>query len=660
MRWLARDVIGSFSARGFALACGVVAALHPRIGCAQAVDYGALGQIFGEPITTSATGKPQRASDVPADMVIITADDIRRSGADNIPDILQFVTGIDVRRYSFGDAQIAVRGYNQPINARLLVLVDGREVYSQDEGYVAWNAIPVQLGEIRQIEVVRGPNTALFGFNAASGVVNIITFDPLLDNRNEATVRGGTQGYGEGEAVATQHFGSNAGVRVSLGGWTATGFSQPTTVSTPPPRYASFNMDGRWQVAPNVLLSGSGGYTDAQTERNLGIFVPTQDRLSFQRLGLAAATELGEINVDLQRAHSANDYGVAGSDSFSSYIAKAGDLFRLNASNVVRVGVEYRRESDAAAGIGGTISSGLYAANAMWNWQISPALELTAAARVDHLALHFEGDLLDLLGRSLAAYNHATLTAVSFNDGLVWHVTAEDTLRLLLSRGLQLPSLSLYGVQENLFGLTLLGSPDVAPTAVWNAEISYDRALPVLGASAQAAFFVQRNTDLLDSIGRFDVIDGKVYAIAANVGSSNEIGAEFTLRGATDGGFRWNASYRYTSVTNGLDHGLLIQAGTAPELGTPRQVVILGAGYTIGRWELDAQGRGQTKFTDFPNLAGPQPIPGYVTFNARVGFRLTNNFTLAVTSEQFNEQRLLEAGGSYIDRRFIASATLQY
>jgi hypothetical protein len=59
-------------------------------------------------------------------------------------------------------------------------------------------------------------------------------------------------------------------------------------------------------------------------------------------------------------------------------------------------------------------------------------------------------------------------------------------------------------------------------------------------------------------------------------------------------------------------------------------------------------------------LAGPQPIPGYVTFNARVGFRLTNNFTLAVTSEQFNEQRLLEAGGSYIDRRFIASATLQY
>jgi iron complex outermembrane receptor protein len=639
----------------------MVAALHPRIGRAQAVDYGALEQIFGEPITTSATGKPQRASDVPADMVIITADDIRRSGADNIPDILQFVTGIDVRRYSFGDSQIAVRGYDQPINPRLLVLVDGREVYSQDEGYVAWNAIPVQLGEIRQIEVVRGPNTALFGFNAASGVINIITFDPLLDNRNEATVRGGTQGYGEGEAVATQHFGTDAGVRVSLGGWTATGFSQPITVSTPPPRYASFNMDGRWQVSPNVLLSGSGGYTDAQTERDFGIFVPTQNRLSFQRLGVAAATGLGDLNVDLQRNHSVNDYGAAGIDSFLSYIAKASDLLRLNAGNVVRVGFEYRRESDEAAGIGGTISSGLYAANAMWDWQISPALELTAAARVDHLALHFEGHLLELLGRSLTAYDHANLTAVSFNDGLVWHVTAEDTLRLLLSRGLQLPSLSLFGVQENLFGVTLLGSPDLVPTAVWNAEIAYDRALPALGASAQAAVFVQRNTDLLDSLGTgFRVIDGKLVTIAANVGSSNEIGAEFTLRGAADGGFRWNASYRYSSVTNSLNHGVLVDAGTAPHSGTPRHVIILGAGYTIGRWELDTQGRGQTKFTDFQNLLGPQIIPGYVTLNARVGFRLTNNFTLAVTSEQLNEQRLLEAGGSYIDRRFIASATLRY
>ncbi len=104
------------------------AVLHPVAARAQAVDYGTLEQMFGEPITSSVTGKPQRASEVPGDLTIITQDDIRRSGATSIPDVLQWVTGVDVRSYSFGDAQVGLRGYDQALNPRLLVLVDGRQV----------------------------------------------------------------------------------------------------------------------------------------------------------------------------------------------------------------------------------------------------------------------------------------------------------------------------------------------------------------------------------------------------------------------------------------------------------------------------------------------------------------------------------------------------
>jgi len=78
---------------------------------AQSIDYGAAEALFGEPVTASATGKPQRVSDVPANMEIITAEQIRRSGADNLPDILRFVPGLDVRRYGFAAADIGVRGY---------------------------------------------------------------------------------------------------------------------------------------------------------------------------------------------------------------------------------------------------------------------------------------------------------------------------------------------------------------------------------------------------------------------------------------------------------------------------------------------------------------------------------------------------------------------
>ena len=98
------------SARLTAAACLGLLAAAPAV--AQSVDYGTMQQMFGEPVTTSATGSPQRVTDVPADMSIVTQDDIRRSGADNIPDILALVPGIEISRTSFGDAEISVRGYD--------------------------------------------------------------------------------------------------------------------------------------------------------------------------------------------------------------------------------------------------------------------------------------------------------------------------------------------------------------------------------------------------------------------------------------------------------------------------------------------------------------------------------------------------------------------
>jgi outer membrane receptor for ferrienterochelin and colicins len=68
---------------------------------------------------------------------------------------------VDVRRYGLADVEVGIRGYNQPYNPRLLVLVNGRQVYLDDYGHVNWSSIPIQLDEIRQIEVIKGPNSAL-------------------------------------------------------------------------------------------------------------------------------------------------------------------------------------------------------------------------------------------------------------------------------------------------------------------------------------------------------------------------------------------------------------------------------------------------------------------------------------------------------------------
>ena len=136
---------------------------------AQSIDYGSLESLFGEAVTTSATGSPQRSTEVPVDMTIISADDIKRSGAHDLPTLLGRVPGIDVLNWSTYGADVGVRGYNQPMSPRLLVLVNGRQVYLDHYGYTAWSTIPVQLSEIRQIEVVKGPNAALFGFKSNTG-----------------------------------------------------------------------------------------------------------------------------------------------------------------------------------------------------------------------------------------------------------------------------------------------------------------------------------------------------------------------------------------------------------------------------------------------------------------------------------------------------------
>jgi len=123
--------------------------------------------LFGESATTSATGSPQRVTEVPAIWRSLPADQIRRSGADNIPDILAISSAGDRRcRYGFAQAEVSC-GATISNSARVsLSSSNGRQVYLAYYGHTAWQSLPVPNGRDRQIEVVKGPNSALFGFNA--------------------------------------------------------------------------------------------------------------------------------------------------------------------------------------------------------------------------------------------------------------------------------------------------------------------------------------------------------------------------------------------------------------------------------------------------------------------------------------------------------------
>ena len=124
---------------------------------------------------TSASKKEQKLSRTAAAIFVITQEDIRRSGATNIPDLLRMVPGMDVTQLNANTWAINVRGFVEQFANELVVLVDGRSVYTQGIAGVYWDTLNLPLEDIERIEVVRGPGGAIWGANAVGGVVNIIT-----------------------------------------------------------------------------------------------------------------------------------------------------------------------------------------------------------------------------------------------------------------------------------------------------------------------------------------------------------------------------------------------------------------------------------------------------------------------------------------------------
>ena len=143
---------------------------------------------------TSVSKKEEKTAQSAAAVFAISREDIGRSGALNIPDLLRMVPGLDVAQIDAGKWAISARGFNGQYSNKLLVLIDGRTVYSPIFAGVFWDSQNVPLDSIERIEVIRGPGAAVWGSNAVNGVINIITL-------GATDTQGGYLAVGEGNAA---------------------------------------------------------------------------------------------------------------------------------------------------------------------------------------------------------------------------------------------------------------------------------------------------------------------------------------------------------------------------------------------------------------------------------------------------------------------------
>src|SRR2546429_2698209 len=145
---------------------------------------------------TSVSKRTQKVADAAAAIFVITQEDIRRSGATNIPEALRLVPGVQVARIDENKWAISSRGSNGRFANKLLVLIDGRSVYTPLFSGVYWNVQDVMLEDVDRIEVIRGPGATLWGANAVNGVINIITKSAKSTQSALMTAGGGTEMQG--------------------------------------------------------------------------------------------------------------------------------------------------------------------------------------------------------------------------------------------------------------------------------------------------------------------------------------------------------------------------------------------------------------------------------------------------------------------------------
>ncbi|PYT34752.1 MAG: TonB-dependent receptor [Acidobacteria bacterium] len=156
---------------------------------------------------TSVSKRTQKVADAAAAIFVLTQEDIRRSGATSIPEALRLVPGLEVARIDQNKWAIGSRGFNGRFDNKLLVLIDGRSVYTPLFSGVYWNVQDVMLEDVDRIEVIRGPGATLWGANAVDGVINVITKKAKATQSAVVTAGAGT----EERAAGGVRYGSKLG-----------------------------------------------------------------------------------------------------------------------------------------------------------------------------------------------------------------------------------------------------------------------------------------------------------------------------------------------------------------------------------------------------------------------------------------------------------------
>jgi outer membrane receptor protein involved in Fe transport len=275
---------------------------------------------YEETVVVSGSRTEEKLINTPVTMSVITAQAIENAPTRNFAELLRSIPGLNLTQVSARDINVTTRGATGTLATGQLALLDGRSLYQDFFGFVMWDFLPVNLNEIKQVEVIRGPASAVWGANALNGVVNVITKSPREMRGTSVTVGLGTFDRSakgnEADAGSIVYFsGTHAqaindrwAIKLSGGGYSQDALPRPTGIipGSPNTQYPAYTntgttqpkIDGRldYDFEDGRRLSFSGGFagTDGIMHSGIGPFDINSGttmgyaKVNFNRQGLRA------------------------------------------------------------------------------------------------------------------------------------------------------------------------------------------------------------------------------------------------------------------------------------------------------------------------------------------------------------------------------------
>jgi len=603
---------------------------------------------------TSVSKKEQKLSRTGAAVYVITQEDIHSSGASNIPDLLRMAPGVNVAQINANSWAISVRGFNGRYADKVLVLIDGRSVFSPVTSGVFWDQQDVPLDDIERIEIIRGPGGTVWGANAMNGVINIIT--KSAKNTQGGLINAGV-GSGENARGLVQYGGKigQAGAYRAFGKYFNNGnsvFPNGTAAADGwHMLHGGFRSD--WDLSSRDTMTVQGDLfqtTEGETITTLFSSALPDERTLNERIEVGGGNILGRWNRTLANG---SDFTVqAYYDRYNrSYFGARDTLgttaldfehhLTLGSRHDLVWGAGYRFTDDRFIQGYASVLRPLHPTDSLFSTFVQDEIRLT-------------NSLWLTMG---SKFEHNAYTGFEYEPSaqLVWTPTNHQTFWASAARAIRQPArkdtdVQLdYGAQPLLNGgfalLQVTGNPNLKAEQLRDFEAGY-RAQLTPRLSLDATAFLNLYRGLVQQVPGtpvFSTSPGPPHVIIPlvfmNTGRLRSFGTEFFVNWNVS--HRWKLSPGFSLIRMTLSpdaSGHVLQ--TAPVIdNTPEhQLQVRSSLDLTRRLEWDASAGYVSALRD----DGPGPTPGYARVDTRLGWKVGEFIEISIVGQNLLTPRHAE------------------